>query len=123
VHHIRNAVKDSAGNLGLNSKDSFPKLYAKHRDMVLLYFNNSIIFNNKSIWDKADVLLGRPEDPICISIQTKKAETTDRWDNKAKIQLLPNSTWGRLTQEQKEAHIKQGCEYSAYHKYNKVISL
>jgi hypothetical protein len=106
----KNVFKEKARDLGLNSKDSFPKLYAKQRDMSLNYFKNSVIFNNKSIWAKADVRLGRPEDPICISIQTKKAETADRWENKAKIQLLPNSTWGRLSQDQKEAHIKKGCE-------------
>ena len=54
--------------------------------------------------------LGRPEDSICISIQTKKAETTDRWETRARIQLLPNSTWGRLTLDQREDHVKKGCE-------------
>ena len=105
----KNVFKDKARDLGLNSNDSFPKLYAKQRDMTLNYFKNSVLFNNKSIWAKADVRLGRPEDPICISVQTMKAETADRWENKAKIQLLPNSTWGRLSHDQKEAHIKKGC--------------
>ena len=106
----KNAFKDSARTLGLNCKDSFPKQYAKQRDRALLYFKNSIIFNTKGIWANADVRLGRPEDPLYITIQTKKAESTDRWDNKADIQLLPSSTWGRMSDSLKEAHIKQGCD-------------
>ena len=43
----KNTFKESARNLGLNSKDSFPKLYSKQRDMVLLYLINSILFNNR----------------------------------------------------------------------------
>ena len=45
----KNAFKDKARDLGLNSKDSFPKLYAKQRDMTLNYFKNSVLFNNKNI--------------------------------------------------------------------------
>ena len=96
--------------MGLNSKDSFPKMYSKQRDHALNYFKNSVLFNNNSIWSKADVRLGRVEDPICISIQTKKAESTDRWETKARIKMLPSSTWGRLTLDQRETHVKNGCD-------------
>ena len=106
----KNTFKDKARDLGLNSKDSFPKMYSKQRDQALNYFKNSIIFNSTSIWSKADVRLGRIEDPICITIQTKKAESTDRWETKARIQMLPSSTWGRLTPDQRETHIKNGCD-------------
>ena len=34
----KNVFKDKARDLGLNSKDSFPKLYAKQRDLTLNYF-------------------------------------------------------------------------------------
>ena len=106
----KNTFKDKARDLGLNSKDSFPKMYSKQRDQALNYFKNSVIFNSNSIWSKADVRLGRVEDPICITIQTKKAESTDRWETKARIQMLPSSTWGRLTPDQRETHIRNGCD-------------
>ena len=106
----KNTFKDKARDLGLNSKDSFPKSYAKQRDQALTYFKNSVIFNNNSIWSKADVRLGRIEDPICITIQTKKAESTERWETKARIQILPSSAWGRLSPDQRETHIKNGCD-------------
>ena len=106
----KNTFKDKARDLGLNSKDSFPKMYSKQRDQALNYFKNSVIFNSNSIWSKADVRLGRVEDPICITIQTKKAESTDRWETKARIKMLPSSTWGRLTPDQRETHIRNGCD-------------
>ena len=40
----KNVFKDKARDLGLNSKDSFPKLYAKQRDMTLNYFKQFCTF-------------------------------------------------------------------------------
>ena len=37
------------------------------------------IFNHQGTWTKVDIRLGRPEDPLYITIQTKKANSTDRW--------------------------------------------
>ena len=50
------------------------------------------------------------EDPLYITIQTKKASSTDRWENKAKILILPGSAYGRLTEEQKDSHVLQGID-------------
>ena len=106
----KNAFKDAARSLELNAKDSFPKQYAKQKDRALMYYKNNILFNNKGIWAKADTQVGRLEDPLYITIQTKKATSTDRWDNKAKILVLPGSTYGRLTDQQKDAHVHQGID-------------
>ena len=35
--------------------------------------------------------LGRPEDPLYITIQTKKVNSTDRWETKAKVKMLSKS--------------------------------
>ena len=75
-----------------------------------MYFKNSVLFNHQGTWAKADVRLGRPEDPLYITIQTKKASSTDRWENKARIQMLPRSIWGRMSDLQKDAHIKLGVD-------------
>ena len=69
-----------------------------------------ILLNNKGTWAKAITRLGRLEDPLYITIQTKKATSTDRWDNKAKILVLPCSTYGSLTEQQKDAHVHQGID-------------
>ena len=102
--------KDAARSLELNAKDSFPKHYAKQKDRALSYYKTNILHNNKGIWAKADTRVGRLEDPLYITIQTKKATSTDRWDNKAKILVLPGSTYGRLTEQQKDAHVHQGID-------------
>jgi len=106
----KNAFKDTARTLELNAKDSFPKQYAKQKDRALSYFKTNILLNNKGTWAKADTRVGRIEDPLYITIQTKKASSTDRWENKAKILLLPGSAYGRLTEEQKDSHVLQGID-------------
>ena len=54
--------------------------------------------------------LGRPEDPLYITIQTKKAASMERWENKVRIQMLPSSTWGRMSDIKKDAHMTQGID-------------
>ena len=54
--------------------------------------------------------LGRPEDPIYITIQTTKANSTDRWETKARVKMLPSATWGRMSEPEKDAHVNQGID-------------
>ena len=52
--------------------------------------------------------LGRPEDPLYTTIQTKKANSTDRWETKAKVKMLPSTTGGRMSEPEKDAHVNLG---------------
>ena len=105
----KNAFKDSARSLDLNCKDSFPKQYNKQKERAQDIYKKSI-FNNQGIWTKADVRLGRPEVPLYITIRTKKANSTDRWETEARVKLLPSATWGRMSDTEKDAHVNQGID-------------
>ena len=91
----KNAFKDSARALDLNCKESFPKQYNEQKERAQDIYKKSI-FNHHGTWTKADVHLLRPEDPLYITIQTKKANSTDRWETKARVKMLPSATWGRI---------------------------
>ena len=54
--------------------------------------------------------LGRPEDPLYITIQTKKANSMDRWETKARVKMLPSATWGRMSDTEKDTHVNQGID-------------
>ena len=60
------------------------------------------IFNHQGTWTKVDIRLGRPEDPLYITIQTKKANS--------RVKMLPSATWGRMSDTEKDAHVNLGIE-------------
>jgi hypothetical protein len=103
----KNTFKDSAKGLAVACKDSFPKIYNKQKETAMKTYSKSIQ-NAQGIWIKSDVRLGRPETPLLITIQTKKANTADRWVTKAQVKLLPTQTWGRMTDIEKEQNVNQG---------------
>ena len=99
----KSKFKDEAKSLGINCKDSFPKMYIRQKEKALEIFKKSN--NSQGQWVKADVRLGRPEAPVCITIQAKRGNTADKWTTKARVKVLPTSTWGRLSDVEKETHI------------------
>ena len=40
----------------------------------------------------------------------KNSVLFNRWENKAKIQMLPSSTCGRMSESQKDGHVIQGID-------------
>ena len=49
--------------------------------------------------------LGHLEDPLYITIKTKKATSTNRWETRARVRMLHNTTWGRMSETEKDAHV------------------
>jgi hypothetical protein len=83
----KNAFKDSARNLGLNSKDSFPKLYSKQRDMVLLYLINSILFNNRQRLFTGKVSVNKMHLSDTISVNKSTSQIHKNWLSFKKLNL------------------------------------
>ena len=100
----KNQLKEISKSLAVNSKDSFPKAYIKQKDKILELFKEKANLAPDT-WVKADVRLGRPEAPVCLTIQTKKGNTAEKWSTRARVKILPACTWGRLTDTEKGLHI------------------
>jgi hypothetical protein len=102
--------RSNCTKLGISARDSSPKLFKSQKEDVTKYYNELSGNQAQSKWVKLDVRLGREEDPVMYTIQTKAAKSAEKWITQARVRVLPPSRWGRLSSSQRKEHVNNAMQ-------------
>ena len=102
--------RSNCAKLGIGARDGSPKLFKSQKDDVTKYYNELSGNQAQSKWVKLDVRLGREDDPVMYTIQTKTAKSVEKWITQARVKVLPPNRWGRLSGSQRKEHVNKAMQ-------------